>query len=363
MKTGNFKWGVGILGFAASTLLALAAEPSLKIGDPAPKIQNGKWLQGEPVKDFKKGKAYLVEFWATWCGPCKVSIPHLNDIHKKYKDKELVVIGQDCWERNDALVPPFIEKMGEKMTYRVALDDTTENEKGTMAEAWMAAAGRDGIPSAFLVNTEGVIAWIGHPMELKDKVIEDVLDGKYDVKKAAADYTQAKKNETKLRSAWQEINQAMASKDWDAATAKVAEAQKLMPEEASSNLDMIRMEIAFGKKDYATAYKLASQAADGQKDNAMFQNQLAWRILTDPSLEQRDLKLAAKLANRANDATDSKDPAIMDTLARVLFMQDKKEAAIELQAKAVELADGDMKADLKNTLASYKKGELPKASN
>jgi hypothetical protein len=44
-------------------------------------------------------------------------------------------------------------------------------------------------------------------------------------------------------------------------------------------------------------------------------------------------------------------------------MQDKKEAAIELQAKAVELADGDMKADLKNTLASYKKGELPKASN
>jgi hypothetical protein len=95
----------------------------------------------------------------------------------------------------------------------------------------------------------------------------------------------------------------------------------------------------------------------------MFQNQLAWRILTDPSIEQRDLKLAAKIANRANDASDNKDPAIMDTLARVFFMQGKKEEAIELQTKAVELAEGDMKADLKNTLASYKKGELPKASD
>src|SRR6266404_3560076 len=106
-----------------ATPFAWAGESTLKVGDKAPKLQNGKWVQGDPVKDFEAGKTYLVEFWATWCGPCRVSIPHLNELHNKYKNKGLIVIGQDCWERDEALVAPFIEKMGEKMTYRVALDD------------------------------------------------------------------------------------------------------------------------------------------------------------------------------------------------------------------------------------------------
>ena len=167
MKNLCFNWGLGASALLLTASLGLAAEPTLKVGDPAPKLQTGKWVQGEPITAFKEGKAYIVEFWATWCGPCRVSIPHLNEIHDKYKDKGLVVIGQDCWERDDSLVAPFVKKMAEKMTYRVALDDKTTNEKGQMAQTWMAAAGRNGIPSAFLVDTKGIIAWIGHPMELK----------------------------------------------------------------------------------------------------------------------------------------------------------------------------------------------------
>ncbi len=166
--------------FAAATAMTftLAAESSLKVGDPAPKLQTGKWVQGEPVKDFEKGKAYIVEFWATWCPPCRASIPHLNETYEKFKDKGLVVIGQNCWERDESLVAPFVKKMGDQMTYRVALDDKSGDKQGQMAKTWMDAAGRNGIPSAFLVDTKGVIAWIGHPMELKPEVIEQVLAGK-----------------------------------------------------------------------------------------------------------------------------------------------------------------------------------------
>jgi len=361
MKARQLLGATTLPALAASATLALAAEPTLKVGDPAPRLQTGKWLQGDPVKDFQKGKAYLVEFWATWSGPCRVSIPHLNDIHNQFKDKGLIVIGQDCWERDESLVAPFIKKMGDKMTYRVALDDKADKEKGAMAETWMAAAGRNGIPSAFLVDTQGRIAWIGHPMQLKEQVIEDVLAGKFDVRKAAEDYDKEQRNQAKLRTVGQELSRAMQKKDWGTAAAKLDEAEKLMPESARGNLDMTRFSILIGKKDYPAAYKLAAGISEAHKNNAQLQNQLAWQIASDNQIEQRDLELAQTIATRANDAAKGKDPNILDTLARVRFMQGKKDEAITLQEKAVKLAEGSAKENLESTLVSYKKGELPEA--
>lgn len=353
---------------ALVSLAALAAQdttaakgPSLKVGDPAPKLQTGKWIQGQPVKAFEKGKAYLIEFWATWCGPCRVSIPHLNDIHTKYKDKGLIVIGQNCWERDESRVKPFVEKMGDKMTYRVVLDDKRDSEDGKMAETWMAAAGQDGIPSAFLVNKQGVIAWIGHPMELKDSVIEAVLDGSFDVKKAAADYEQRRKNEAALRTVWRALGQAVAKEDWAEAEAKLTEAEKLVPEDERDRIELIRFSLTVRKGDFPAAYKLARRLSDTHKDDAQLQNQLAWQILTDRNIKDkdRDLALAQTIAERANEASKGKDPSVLDTLARAYFMAGKKDKAIELQTQAVKLAEGDMKESLQSILDSYKKGELP----
>ena len=67
--------------------------PSLKGGDPAPPLKVSKWLQGEPVKAFEPGKVYVVEFWATWCGPCIAFMPHLAELQAEYKDKSVTVIG------------------------------------------------------------------------------------------------------------------------------------------------------------------------------------------------------------------------------------------------------------------------------
>jgi thiol-disulfide isomerase/thioredoxin len=361
MKTRQLKRTATLLFLMAGSTLSLTAAPTLKVGDAAPRLQTGKWVQGEPVTQFQQDKAYIVEFWATWCGPCRVSIPHLNETHIKYKDKGLIVIGQDCWERDESQVVPFIKKMGEKMTYRVALDDKKENETGKMAQTWMEAAGRNGIPSAFLVDTKGRIAWIGHPMQLKDKVIEDVLAGNFDIKKAAAEYDLQQKNEARLQELWTDLNGAMRKKNWDEASTKLGEAEKLLPEDQRDGLDSVRFNILIGKGDYTAAYKLAEQISDAHKDNAMLQNQLAWQIATDDAIKKRDLVLAEKIAMRANDAAKGEDPSILDTVARVLFMRGKKAEAIALQEKAVKQADGGMKKDLQATLDSYKKGELPKA--
>ena len=345
---------------AVDHVAAAPAEPTLKLGDAAPKLTTGKWMQGEPVKDFEKGKAYLVEFWATWCGPCRESIPHLNEVAAKYKDKNLVVIGQDCWEDDDDLVAPFIKKMGDKMTYRVALDDKEGSVKGKMSDHWMEAAGQDGIPTAFLVDTKGIIAWIGHPMELKESVIDDVLAGKYDVQKAVAEAAERKKNAIKLDQLAGEASDAVQSKDWDAANAKLSEMAKLVPSEDLYQIELMRFGILLGKKDYPAAYKLAGDISSANKDNVRLQDKLAWGIATDPTIETRDLALAEKIATQGNDSAKGKDPSILDTLARLKFMQGKKDDAVAFEQKAMDAADDEQKAELQKTLDAYKKGELPK---
>ena len=150
-----------VLALAARAGLAqdAAATATLKPGDAAPPLKNGKWMKGEPVKAFEPGKVYVIECWATWCGPCIAAIPHVTELQHKYKDK-VIVIGQNMWERDEALVEPFLKKMDEKMDYRVVLDDKSSDAKGAMATTWMEAAGRDGIPCSFIVDGAGKIAWM-----------------------------------------------------------------------------------------------------------------------------------------------------------------------------------------------------------
>jgi thiol-disulfide isomerase/thioredoxin len=345
---------------AAVSLTTRAATPALKVGDAPPKLQVAKFVQGEPVADFEKGKAYIVEFWATWCGPCRVSIPHLNELANKYKDKGLVVIGQDCWERDESLVEPFIKKMGDKMTYRIAVDDKEGSKKGKMAENWMEAAGQNGIPTAFFINKAGVIAWIGHPMRLNDQLVEEILEDRFDVKKAAADFLK----EGQISATRMEVARHMQKKDWDGALSALAEFEKIADKE---DAQFMRLNVLQAKGDYNGAYDLLESLfhkdSDAKPSPAAPQlmNGFAWAVASDKNADEATLAKAEKVADWAVAASSGKDPSILDTQARVLFRQKKETAAILIQEKAVKISDGAMQAALQKTLDAYKRGELPDA--
>ena len=153
----------------------------------------------------------------------------------------------------------------------------------------------------------------------------------------------------------------MENKDWDAAMSNLDELAKVVPAGMADRVSMVRFKILTGKKDYPAAFKLVRELSDAHKDEPVMQNELAWMIVSDKSIEHPDLNLAQSMAQRAVDG--AKEPAqkgmFMDTLARVKFMKGSKEEAIALQQKAVAQAGDDIKDKLQKTLDSYKKGDLP----
>jgi thiol-disulfide isomerase/thioredoxin len=160
--------------------------PTLKIGDPAPPLQARSWIKGKPVASFESGRVYVVEFWATWCVPCKEQMPHLSALQEKHAGG-LTVVGVDAREtergeaRPDA-VRKFVEKQGDRMAYTVAMDDP---QKEPVFNAWMSAAGAYGLPTSFVVDRQGRVVWVGHPIgEMRsgfDRAVEQALEGESDL--------------------------------------------------------------------------------------------------------------------------------------------------------------------------------------
>jgi thiol-disulfide isomerase/thioredoxin len=364
MKNSLLLRALTLLTSVALAVAASTAEAKLTVGDPAPKLQVAKWVQGDPVKAFDTNHVYIVEFWATWCGPCRTSIPHLNELSKKFKDQGVIAIGQNMAEPDDSGVAAFVKKMGDQMTYRVALDDKSQETNGFMAVNWMKAADQNGIPTAFVINKQGRIAWIGHPMGLDEKLLEAVLADKFDMAKAAADYEKQQQENQKWMAVNKKLREALKQNKWDDAEAAVVELEKTVPEPMRFHYGTTRLQILLGRKDYDAAYKLAESLSDEHKDNAGFQNGIAWTMATHEGLEKRGLLVAEKIAESANTVAQGKSSAVLDTLARIQFLLGKKPEAIATEQKAVNAAadDGEKRA-LEKILADYQQGKLPKADD
>ncbi|HCN30713.1 MAG TPA: hypothetical protein DIT64_18705 [Verrucomicrobiales bacterium] len=156
MKTARILLALALTALASTTLLATA----------------GKDNVGTVITDLKvrfsgaspdlKGKAYVLEFWATWCPPCRTSIPHLNELYKKHKDKGLQIIGVTKEDRQT--VRNFEKNI--PIEYTVAHDTY-----GKLSEDFQIK----GIPHAMIVDKTGKIVWEGHPMSLPESQLEAVL--------------------------------------------------------------------------------------------------------------------------------------------------------------------------------------------
>jgi thiol-disulfide isomerase/thioredoxin len=318
-----------------------AAAPTLRVGMPAPQLKVAKWFKGTPVERLETGKVYVVEFWATWCGPCRTSIPHVTELAKKYGDK-VTVIGVSVWERpkektNEgiaALIEPFVKEMGDKMAYNVAADDPN----GTMANTWMAAAGRTGIPSAFIVGKEGKIAWMGHPMEM-DKTLEAVVAGTFNVAAEAAEQSKKSQEQQDLAGLVGPIKAAITAKDPNAIVKAVDTALAAKPD-MESELMPVKL-TALLQTDEVSAFAYLKASAD----KGFFEKNPAIAYTVAMVINQRadtmkkpDWPVLLGILEKVNESRQNRDWLLLASYAQILARTGQVDKAIEIQQKAVDLA-------------------------
>lgn len=131
------------------------------LNQKAPELVVEEWITAKPET---KGKFVLIDFWATWCGPCRKAIPELNEIQKKFS-KDLVVIGisAEPAEKVKSMKEPVIE-------YANGVDTQKTMDKQLEVK---------GIPHVILIDPQGIVRWEGFPLldghELTPEVVEALI--------------------------------------------------------------------------------------------------------------------------------------------------------------------------------------------
>lgn len=148
---------------------------------PAFPVRNLHFIQGTSISlpQSTPHPVYVLESWATWCPPCRQTIPHLNSLAQRFQNRGVVFVGITS-ENDEAKIKQFVAGMGNNMKYPVALD--RNHEMDAYAQHFKA----QGIPHAYLVDCMGVVRWHGHPAEpaMANKI--DVLANERTAKMAAA---------------------------------------------------------------------------------------------------------------------------------------------------------------------------------
>jgi thiol-disulfide isomerase/thioredoxin len=146
---------------ASSTGFSSNYSRLLAVGDLAPALSVNRWVRGPAISGFRSDQTYVVEFWATWCAPCRVAIPHLNELQQRRPDVPIIAVAAS---ENDggASIDRFVADQGMATSVALATD-------GRMLSDWLVASGQVGIPVAFIVD-KGRVTWVGSPMQVESNL-------------------------------------------------------------------------------------------------------------------------------------------------------------------------------------------------
>jgi thiol-disulfide isomerase/thioredoxin len=321
----------------------MPATAATEIGDAPPPLVVSEWVKGRSV-DWKRDlgrKVYMVEFWATWCPPCKMSVPRLTEFQKKY-DRDLTIIGVTAIDdrgNNRRAIKRFVKDQGKNMDYTVAIDEGMTTWTRYMGDL-------SGIPHAFLVGRNGKVVWQGSPLEpALDEVIPEIIAGAYDLEKAKA--------EAEVNRRVQAIGFAMQMGNWSVVWDLSVGILKLDPanELAMGNLLGMYLE---GLKDEKALRAWARSHIANHRDDVEAMQQLAMTLTSNPDITRRTPALALEAAKTAYESPKRRGPLASAAFARALYQIGELDRAIKLQEEAIAAApDADVRKELQLALDYY----------
>lgn len=338
----------------------------LTIGSDAPSLNVEHWVQdGEgkfkKVAKFEKDKVYVVEFWATWCGPCLMSMPHIVETQKKYADKgvQIVSISEEPLETVEEFLerelPPTLAGESKALSNFKDLTKSyclTTDPDGSSSKDYMEASRQNGIPCAFIVGKDAKIEWIGHPMEM-DEPLDMVVEGKWDREKFATEFKERQEKEMLMQEAQTQVLGLFRKKKFPEALAKLDEfIEKAKSQELKLNLLMTKLNMHQAANSepeevnatFESIFKLAG-------DEPSLGNQIAWTVweMSDAGrIDSKEiLKQARDLARNASNKQEGNLKAMtLDTVAHLEYALGNGEEALKIQMEALELADAEGKTQL-----------------
>jgi len=133
-------------------------------GKPMPALDLRQWINGEVKPADMKGKVVIVDFYATWCGPCLKAIPHNNELLKKYKEKGLVIVGVCSSDSGQEKMAAVAKEKG--IQYPTARDAKLKSEKAWQVHYY---------PTYAVVDRKGIVRVVGLQPHNVETVVKKLL--------------------------------------------------------------------------------------------------------------------------------------------------------------------------------------------
>ncbi len=335
---------LGLAGAAAGDGLAVP-------GQRAPDLENVRWIQGEPVKQFESGRVYVVDFWSTWCEACIEPIDHLNALAQRYED-DATFIAIHIWQREAAPEPAkFLAKrrIASKSVLKFAI---VEDADDVLAKTWMDATENGGLPTSMIVDRASRLAWFGHSKDL-DGPLREIIDGTYDTQRSIEMMNRGIQAGRKAN----ESGKAIEKGDYEWGMTLMLEAFRAAPKTVAEWIPSTYGHMLHASQSQETAARFVRKVLATKEGNtAALHAGFARMILNFRNSDQCDLSLALELAEKANIMSESSDPFMLSTLAEVRAERKDVSGAIEAIERAIKMAtDRDKLERFNKTLQEFQK--------